>query len=125
MSPRLILILAAAGAALMLSGGLYWKGRRDDAAWQRPKIETAMAAAAVAHLETQGAQDSTRRVDAAVRRRDAAKAIVADLTPKALKSEDAYAPLDPERAARLRDADDGLCLAAPELAGCSADRNAR
>ncbi len=125
MSPRLILMLISIAAVLSTAGGLYWKGRHDDAVRERPKTEAALAKAAVAGLETQGAQQSAQRVEVVVRQRDAANAVVAQLMPKALKSEDANAPLDPSRAARLRDADQQLCLTAPGLAGCAPDRNPR
>ena len=125
MSPRLTLILAAMAAVLALATGLYWKGRHDDAARERPKTEAALAKAAVAGLETRGAQASAQRVDLVVHQRDAANGVVARLLPQALKSEDANAPLDPARAARLRDADRQLCLTAPELAGCPTGRNAQ
>jgi hypothetical protein len=105
--------------------GLYWKGRHDDAARERPKTEAALAKAAVAGLETQGAQASAQRVEVVVRQRDAANGVVAQLMPQALTSEDANAPLNPDRAARLRDADRQLCLAGPDLAGCAASGNAR
>jgi hypothetical protein len=123
-SPRLVLTLVAAAMIVTLAGGLYWKGRHDGVAQERPKIEAALAQAKVASLEAQGAQASAQRVDAVTRRRDAAKAVVAQLTPKALKSEDANAPLDPARAARLRDADIQLCDDDPTLAGCPARGNA-
>jgi hypothetical protein len=125
MSPRLILMLAALAAVLALAAGLYWKGRHDDAVRERPKTEAALAKAAVAGLEAQGAQASAKRVDVVVHQRDAANGVVAQLMPQALKSEDANAPLDPARAARLRDADRQLCLTAPGPAGCPAGGNAR
>ena len=125
MSPRLILILAAIASVLAAAGALYWKGRHDDAVRERPKTEAALAQAAVAGLETQGARDSAQRVELVVRQRDAANDTVAQLTAKALTSEDANAPLNPDRAARLRAADDSLCLAAPGLAGCAASGDAR
>ena len=125
MSPRLILILAAATALLTSAAGLYWKGRHDDAVRERPKTEAALAKAAVAGLETQGAQASAQRVDIVVRQRDAASAVVAQLTPQALKSEDANAPLDPARLARLRSADLQLCDTDRALAGCAAGGHAR
>lgn len=124
MSPRLILILAAIATLLAAAGGLYWKGRHDDSMRERPKTEAALAKAAVAGLETQGAQASAQRVEVVVRQREAANTVVAQLMPKALKSEDANAPLDPARAARLRDADIQLCQSAPGLAGCAADGDA-
>jgi hypothetical protein len=125
MSPRLMLILAGLASVLALAAGLYWKGRHDDAVHERPKTEAALAQAAVAGLETQGAQASAQRVDVVVHQRDAANSVVAQLMPQALKSEDANAPLDPARAARLRDADRQLCLTAPGLAGCAPSGNAR
>ncbi len=123
MTPRMILILVAIATVLSAASGLYWKGRHDDAVRERPKTEAALAKAAVAGLETQGAQQSTQRVEVVVRQRDAANAVVAQLMPKALKSEDANAPLDPARADRLRDADRQLCLTA-QLAGCTQNNNA-
>ncbi|WP_372785012.1 hypothetical protein [Phenylobacterium sp.] len=124
MTPRLILILVAIATVLSAAGGLYWKGRHDDALKERPKTEAALAKAAVAGLEAQGAQQSAQRVEVVVRQRDAANGVVAQLMPEALKSEDANAPLDPARAARLRNADDGLCLADAALAGCAANPDA-
>jgi hypothetical protein len=125
MSARQTIILAAILAVLVAAAGLYWKGRHEGAARERPKTEAALAHAAVADLETQGARASAQRVDVVIRQRDAAAGAVAQLTTKALTSEDANVPLDPARAARLRDADHQLCLTAPELAGCSTDRDAR
>jgi len=123
-SPRLILLGGAAAIVLAAAAVLYWKGRHDDAAVQRPKIEAAQAQAAAAGAEAKGEKESAQRVELVVRQREAAAATIADLTPKALNAEDAHAPLDPARAARLRDTDDQLCLAAPQLAGCSAPADA-
>lgn len=125
MSPRLMLMGGAAGIVLAAAAGLYWKGRHDDAIRQRPKIEAAQAQAAIAGAEATGEQQSAQRVELVVRQREAAGAVVADLTPKALNAEDAHAPLDSDRALRLRHADDQLCLAAPQLAGCSPPADAR
>jgi hypothetical protein len=125
MSLRLTIILAAVLAVLTAAAGLYWKGRHEGAARERPKTEAALAQAAVAGLETEGARTSAQRVDLVIRQRDAAAGAVAQLTSKALTSEDANAPLDPDRAARLRDADDQLCLTAPGLAGCPEGGDAR
>jgi hypothetical protein len=124
MSLRLTLTLAAVVAVAALVAGLYWKGRHDGVVRERPKTEAALAQAKIAGLEAQGAQASAQRVDLVVHQREAASAVVAQLMPKALKSEDANAPLDPDRAARLRDADRQLCLSAPGLAGCPASGNA-
>jgi hypothetical protein len=120
-NPRLILMGGAAAIVLAATLGLYWKGRHDDAAAERPKIEAARAQAAVAGAEAKGAKDSAQRVELAVRQRDAATAVVANLTPKALTAEDAHAPLDPDRIVRLRGADEQLCLAAPQLSGCATE----
>src|SRR5512143_2180104 len=119
MSPRLAVMLAAAAVVLVMAAGLYWKGRHDDAVRERPKTEAALVQAKVAGLEAEGAQVSAQRVDVVVRQRDAVNAAVAQLLSKALKSEDANAPLDPNRTARLRDADRELCLTAPGLTGCT------
>lgn len=125
MSPRWTIAIAAVLTVLATAALLYWHGRHDEAARDKPKIAAAAAQAAVAGLETRGARDTADRVDAAGRQREAARAAIAQLTPKALSSEDAHAPLAPGRAQRLRDADRQLCLADPDLAGCSADRDAR
>jgi hypothetical protein len=120
-----MLMGGVAAIVLAAAAGLYWKGRHDDAAVQKPKIAAAQAQAAVSGAEASGEKESARRVELVVRQRDAANAVIADLTPKALTAEDAHAPLDPARAARLRSADDQLCLAAPQLAGCAAADDAR
>lgn len=123
MSPRLSLIGVAAALLVATALGLYWKGRHEGAASERPKTQAAVAQAAVATLNTEGARRTARSADAAARQHEAALATVSQLTAKALNSEDAHAPLDPDRAARLRDADRSLCLADPNLAGCGADRD--
>lgn len=103
--------------------GLYWQGRQDGAAREQPKTEAALAQAAVSNLETTGARGNAHRVEVTVHQQDAAKAVVTQLASEAKEAEDANAPLDPDRAARLRRADQQLCLADPELA-CTADRDA-
>lgn len=124
MNPRQIVIAGVVLALIAAATGLYWKGRLEGAARERPKAEAAMARAAVSGLETEGAHASAQRVDVVVRQRDAAAAVVTQLSAKALTSEDANAPLDPDRSARLRTADDQLCLASPDLAGCAAGGDA-
>lgn len=121
MSPRSIAFFAAAGALLAAALGLYWKGRIDGATRERPKIEVAAAQAAISRLETLGERGSAQRVEVVVRQRDAAARTVTQLIRRAMISEDAHAPLAPDRAARLRAHDRELCLAAPQLAGCTAD----
>lgn len=122
MSPRLIAAAAAVGVLLALAAGLYWKGRRDGVAQERPKTEAAAADAAAARLEARGERESAQRVEVVVRQREAAARSLAELSEKALKSEDADAPLSPDRADRLRAHDRELCLAAP--ASCAADHDA-
>jgi hypothetical protein len=119
MTPRMIAALVSLGAVLAAALGLYWKGRLEGAARERPKVEAAVAQAAVAGLETKGAAESAQRVEIVVRQREDVARAVANLTQAALKSEDAHAPLDPTRVSRLRAGDQQLCLAAPELAGCA------
>jgi len=118
-TPRLVLVLAGVGALLAAGTGLYWKGRLEGAARERPKVEAARSQAAVASLEVRGARESVQRVDKVARQRDAAARSVARITSEALKSEDALAPLNPARSRRLRAHDRELCLAAPDLAGCA------
>lgn len=120
-----MLILAVLLVVTAAAAGLYWKGRHEGAARERPKTEAALAQAAVSGLETEGARASAQRVDVVIRQRDVAYDTVSALTPKALTSEDANAPLDAARAARLHAADLQLCRAAPELAGCAASGDAR
>jgi len=117
-----MLIVAAVAAVLAAAGILYGKGRRDGVAQERPKVEAAAARAATASLEAEGARASAGRVDVVVRRREDAARIVTDLTTEAVQAEDAHAPLETRRAARLRAADRELCLTAPEL--CPSDPDA-
>ena len=124
MSARLMLFVSALAMVLAMASGIYWKGRHDDAVQQRSKLEAAQAQATVAGLSVQGARDRAQRVARVFRQREIAADAVTQLTAKALTSEDANAPLDPARAARLHDADRRLCDAAPELAGCAAGGDA-
>lgn len=121
LSPRTVLVVIATVCVLVLYSGLYWKGRSDEAARQRPRTEAALAQAAVAGLETQGARATVARVDEAALRRDAATSAVARLSAQLMQTEAAREPLDADRVARLRANDLELCRAAPELAGCAAD----
>jgi hypothetical protein len=123
MTARTMAIAAAAALVLAAAGGLYWAGLHAGAARERPKLAAALAEAQTARLEAEAAKASAQRVEVAVHRREAAGEAVTRLTTKALTSEDAHAPLDPDRAARLRDADRELCVTAPDL--CPADRDPR
>lgn len=113
---------SAAGVAILLGGAsLYWKGRMAGAAAERPRTALALDRAATAELGMQGAHEGAARVEIVVRRRDAAAATLAHITPDIFKSEAAHAPLDADRRARLRGHDRELCqLADDGLSGCSA-----
>ncbi|UTP38331.1 hypothetical protein M9M90_14035 [Phenylobacterium sp. LH3H17] len=121
---RLALSLGALAAVALVCLGFYWSGRRDGAIEERPRTEAALARAEVAARETQGARVSAARVDVVLRRREAAAEVAATLIPQALQAEDADAPLDADRAARLGRADRKLCELAPDLKGCATDRDA-
>lgn len=125
MSARLALALGALAAVVIVCLGFYWSGRRDGAAAERPRTEAALVRAEVADRESDGARVSAARVDVVVRRREDAAEIAANIMPQALQAEDADAPLDSDRAARLRRADRELCDLAPDLDGCAAGRDAR
>jgi len=116
-TPRLTAALIGAAILLAGSAGLYWKGRLEGAARERPKVEAALAKAAVANLETRGERASAERAEAAVRAGEIAVRSATEVTREALKARDANAPLDPDRVRRLRAHDERLCLSA-KLAGC-------
>jgi len=124
-SARLALSLGALAAVILVCLGFYWSGRRDGVAAEKPRTEAALARAEVADRESEGARVSAARVDVVVQKREAAADIAANIIPEALQAEDADAPLDADRAARLGRADRELCKLAPDLDGCAADRNAR
>ena len=119
MTPRLTAALVGGAILLVGSAGLYWRGRLEGAARERPKVEAALAKAAVANLEVRGERESAERAEAAVHAGELAGRSVNQVTQEALKARDANAPLDPDRIRRLRAHDERLCLAA-ELAGCAA-----
>lgn len=111
----IILGLVALAVVVFIGWRLYDAGK-DSA---KPAIEAQADHAATAGLETRGARDSAQRVDVVVTQARAADAAVIDLSAQALASEDAHAPLDPDRADRLRHHDGELCGIAPTLAGCA------
>lgn len=100
--------------------GLYWKGRLEGAAAERPKTAAAEARAKVASLEATGERASAARVDVVVRQQSMSREVERKLAIEAVKSEDANVPLDNRRMLRLGDADRELCRIAPELSGCDA-----
>lgn len=118
--PRFGVVAAMIALTLAVMAGLYWKGRLEGVAAERPKIAAAKAQAQAAGLEAAGERASAARVDVVVRQQSAGWDVARDLAIKAAKSEDANVPLDPDRVLRLRDADGKLCQLAPELVGCSA-----
>lgn len=126
---NLRLMLAALGIASLLAAGLglYWKGRLEGSAAERPKVAAAVDQAAVARLEAAGARSSAARVAVVVRQREAAAETVTRITPEILNTESAHAPLDTDRGARLRRHDRELCeLASDRLSGCApTSRDAR
>lgn len=123
MSPRLTAGLVAAAILMAALGGLYWKGRLEGAARERAKTEAAFAQARTNGLEARAERESAQRVEVVVRQRETAIRTLVPFTQDVMTSEDAHAPLDPDRAVRLRAHDRELCLIA-DLAGCPADRDA-
>ncbi len=116
--PRFSAFVAIVAAVLAVMAGLYWKGRLEGAAVERPKTAAAEARAKAASLEASGERASAARVDVVVRQQSAGWDVARDLATKAAKSEDANVPLAPDRVLRLHDADRKLCQLAPELVGC-------
>mgnify|MGYP007051628562 FL=1 len=111
--------MAGGGLLLAAALGLYWKGRIEGAAGERPKVDAAMAQAAIAGLEAQGERESAQRSEVVLRLREAAAETAIRLNRDAMTSEDAHAPLPADRTLRLHAHDDELCRLAPELAGCA------
>lgn len=114
-------IIGAVALIIALSGALgwtYYKGRADEHAVAQPKIEMAQDQASVSELNAAGALDSAHRVEVVVREARDAYQVTSDLALEASKAEDANAPLDPARAARLHAADQRLCDTRPSLVGC-------
>lgn len=114
-------LVGAALLFLMITGGwLYLAGRGAGVNAERPRTAAAEHAAAVAEAAVSGERQSSARTDAARARRAAAADAIARTFPQIITAEDADAPLDVDRAARLRRLDDELCRIAPELEGCAA-----
>lgn len=113
--------VVAVALILCLAAGLslYWKGRLEGAARERPKLDAARSQAAVSALEARGARQGLERAAAAADVAAGATGSLADLSRHAQTSEDARAPLDPDRSRRLHAHDVRLCQWSPELAGCS------
>jgi hypothetical protein len=118
-TPKLIMAACTVTFLVVGAGGLYWKGRLEGAARERPRVEAARAEAQVSHLEAGGERQSAERAESASQIREAVLKSVIHVTHEAQRSENAHARLDPARLARLRAHDHELCVADPELAGCS------
>lgn len=101
--------VAGAAALLIVSGAglLYWNGRHDGAAAEKPKTELAADNGAARGLEVQGAQETTHRVETTLRKearvQERTHALISDI--KASPT----APLDPGVAVRLHAHDRVLC----------------
>lgn len=111
-----ILVVIALGVGGWLADPFGWKKSALDNA--KVDAEVSADAAASSALTAEGAQESLQRVEVTVRHVNAATALSDDFSATARQSPDAQTPLSNDRAARLRDADDGLCQLSPSLAGC-------
>lgn len=111
-SARVALGVGAALLVISAGAGLYWKGRRDDAAIQKPKIEAATDNGVARGLEVEGERNVAGHVEIIWREERAIQEkthdVVADI--KAGPT----APLDPVSAARLREHDRFLCEQRPD-----------
>ena len=107
---RLRLALLAAGVAglVLILAWAFTAGRRDAA----PAIEAATDQAVSSRLEAEGAAASAARLEAFHRQSLATLEALGAVQAAALQAEDADAPLDPDRTARLRAHDRQLCGAA-------------
>lgn len=108
-------LFAVVIAATLAMLALVFLAGRDAS---RPAIEAAQDSAASAQLEGEGAALAADLADALNRQSLAQQRALSALERAAIQAEDAHAPLDPDRAARLRAHDDQLCNAAPHLDGC-------
>ena len=117
-----IACLLAGGFLLLISFGA-WRLYAAGQASARPGLEAKADQVVTSSQETIGARQSAQRVDVVVTQTRAADAAVYDLAAAAMTSEDAHAPLNPDRAARLRHADGELCRISPDLDGCAAAAN--
>jgi hypothetical protein len=123
-----VAVLFMAALALGHGLGLRWDpfglaGRRLAAAEAR--AATAESDAAARRLEVEGAADQVRRLD--LHHQQARSVAVATVRAEidARSAHDASVPLDPARAARLREHDRRLCKLAPAVCGPAAADPAR
>lgn len=111
----LLMLLASIGAG---AAWLYHQGA--FAVKAADKVETAENQAAVANLNTEGVKQSVARVQIVTGTQQSAARLAEKYRAEAQAAKDADAPLDPDRARRLRAADDELCRLNPALDGCGA-----
>ncbi|PZU74143.1 MAG: hypothetical protein DI531_08195 [Brevundimonas sp.] len=111
------LIVGALGGLGFRFDPLDLARKRADRAEDQAVVATINAGAR--SREVAGERDTTRRVETARARIHQAEAIAADFTTQARAAPDANHPLDPDRLARLRLADERLCQAHPAV--CPAD----
>lgn len=109
----LVAIIIAATLAML---GLTWQAGRRSAA---PAIEAGADQAVAGELTAQGARESVARLEIYHQQSAQALEALSAVTVAAAQSEDADAPLDPGRAARLAAHDQRLC-ATPDFHGCAA-----
>jgi hypothetical protein len=118
---RGLLILLVVGCALLAFAGL--KGLYDRLPWsdtsRRERAEAsrdiAQSEGVSAKLEAQGNADQLDRLEDYHAKAGRAHDLTRAAQEQARSAPDASTPLDPDRAARLRDADDGLCRLSPGL----------
>lgn len=116
----MVTLLAIAALVLFALGGLGVRfdpfntvERRADRAEASAAVATADAAAR--QIEVAGARDTTARVEVVLQQTEAARQAAFSLTSDARIAIDAKAPLDPDRARRLRDVDQQLCDIRPSI----------
>jgi hypothetical protein len=109
------LLVAVIVAATLAMLALTWNAGRRGAA---PAIEAATDQAVAGELTAEGAAETAARAEIYHQQSAQALAALARLSAEAAQSEDADAPLDPGRAARLAAHDQRLC-ATPDFHGCA------
>ncbi|MDP3384973.1 MAG: hypothetical protein Q8S47_16825 [Phenylobacterium sp.] len=122
MTIRALVTAVAAGALAASALSLYVAGRRDGGQIHAAEIAVLTRERDVARLEADGERASGQRLAEALARGVQGQAVVSAFIPQALNTEDGHETLAAERAARLHDADRGLCQAAPDLTGCPTPR---
>lgn len=109
-------ILAVLGAVV---AWIYHQGALGVRSEQ--KVAAAEDKAAVASLTTQGVKQSEQRVKITLATQQDAATLASRYRAEAEAAGDAHAPLDPDRAARLRAGDEQLCKLDPGLCAAGGD----